>query len=265
MNSFIQNMKNVSPRARTIWLRNLEVLRIGWIFKLAPPILEPIVYVFGFGFGLGSLVGHVTYQNESIPYLDFMVPGVLSITVMFWSFFETTYSTFVRMEFQKTFDSILATPLLIEDVILGEWFWSATKATIAVTLMLTTVGCLGLVNWPSALWVLPLAFLGGLLFGALGLITTAISKSIDMFNVPVFAIIMPMFMFSGTFFPLDVLPQWAKIVASLLPLTHISLLIRGVCLGRIPENWPFSLGYLLVATFFISLLALRLMYKRMVK
>src|SRR5580765_5526266 len=105
MISIRQNFKNISHRSLLIWLRNLEVLHEGWMFKLAPPILEPIIYVFGFGFGLGSLVGVVAYQGATVDYLHFMVPGVLSITVMFWAFFETTYSTYVRMEFQKTFDS----------------------------------------------------------------------------------------------------------------------------------------------------------------
>jgi len=265
MISLTQNLKNISFRAWSIWYRNLEVLKEGWIFKLAPPILEPIIYVFGFGFGLGSLVGVVTYQNDKIPYLQFMVPGVLSITVMFWAFFETTYSTYVRMEFQKTFDSILATPLLLEDIIVGEWLWAATKALIATTLMLATVSLLGLISWPEAFLMFPVIIIGGLLFSALGLITTAICKSIDMFNVPIFAIIMPMFMFSGTFFPLDVLPGWAKTLAQFLPLTHLSLLIRGAALGKIPDSWVWNVTYLIFSTAIISLLSLRLMYKRMVK
>lgn len=255
----------VSSRSWRVWQRDFDVYRTTWLVNFLPPLLEPVLYVLSFGIGMGSLIGVVVYEDRELPYLRFMVPGVISVAVMFWAYFETTYSSFVRMYYQRTFDAILATPLLIEDVIAGEWLWGATKSVIASTVMLAIMGIFGLVEFPLALTVPLLGALGGLLFAALGLITTAVCPKIDTFNVPNFLFIFPMFLFSGTFFPLDVLPDWARIVAWALPLTHVSYLVRGACLGTLsPEGWP-SLAYLALVTPVAFATAMTLMRRRMVR
>ncbi|MFH1262748.1 MAG: ABC transporter permease [Pseudomonadota bacterium] len=258
-------MMNVSWRSVRVWQRNIEVLRETWLLSFLPPLFEPILYVVAFGFGLGSLIKSVTYLGEPMPYLKFMAPGVIAVAVMFWSYFETTYASFVRMYYQKTFDAILATPLLVEDVIAGEWLWGATKSVLTSAIMLGVLTCFGLVSWPSGIWVLPVAALGGMLFSALGLITTALSPKIDTFNLPIFLLIFPMFLFSGTFFPIDVLPTWAIAAAHTLPLTHVSFLIRGACLGRLPSTWVWDLAYLMAVTPILSGLAIVLMRRRLIK
>jgi lipooligosaccharide transport system permease protein len=256
---------NVSPRALRVWQRNADVFRTTILVNFIPPLLEPILYILAFGFGLGSLVKTVPYQGRQISYLTFMAPGVISVAVMFWSYFETTYASFVRMYYQRTFDGIMATPLLVEDVIAGEWIWGATKSLMACTIMLGGISLFGLAHWPSAVFVIPLAALGGLLFSALGLITTSLAPQIDQFNLPTFIIIFPMFLFSGTFFPIDVLPPWAIGVAWALPLTHISSLIRGACLGEMPPHVLAGVGYLIAMTLVSMAVALVLMRRRLVK
>jgi lipooligosaccharide transport system permease protein len=123
----------------------------------------------------------------------------------------------------------------------------------------------GLVDWPAGLLVLPLSLLGGILFAALGLVTTAIVPKIDSFNLPIFLLILPMFTFSGTFFPVDVLPGWAETIAWALPLTHLSLLVRGAFLGWFPDSWPWSVAVLTALALASSVLALHLMRRRLVK
>jgi len=189
----------------------------------------------------------------------------VAVAIMFWSYFETTYSSFIRMYYQRTFEAICATPLLVEDVIAGEWLWGATKSVVAAALMLVAVSFFGLLSWPDVLWVLPLAALGGLLFSALGLVTTALSPTIETFNVPIFIVIFPMFLFSGTFFPVDILPTWAFWVALALPLTHVSFLVRGACLGTAPPWWIGNVAYLVAVTAGATVLALVLMRRRLVK
>jgi lipooligosaccharide transport system permease protein len=238
----------VSRRAWRVWQRNAQVARTTWLINVLPPLLEPVLYILAFGLGMGSLIGVVVYQGRDIPYLDFMVPGVITVAVMFWAFFETTFSSFVRMYYQNTFDAILATPLTVEDIIVGEWLWGATKSLFAATLMLLMVSMFGIIAWPSALLVIPIATLGGLLFAAIGLICTALTPNIDSFNLPMFVAIFPMFLFSGTFFPVDILPSWAYALAMGLPLTHISFLIRGACLGEIPPHAIWSILYLVFGT-----------------
>lgn len=258
-------LSNISWRFLQVWRRNGEVLLTTWYTNFIPPLLEPVFYVLAFGFGIGGMVGDFTFQEREMSYLQFVAPGVVAVAVMFWSFFETTYSSFVRMYYQRTFDAMIATPLLVEDVIVGELLWGATKAFGAGTLMLCMLSAFGLAVWPSALWVLPLAAIGGLLFASMGLIVTALSPKIEAFNLPIFLLIFPMFLFAGTFFPLEQLPAWAHNVAMALPLTHVCALIRGACLNLPPPNLAIHVGYLIIVSPMLFLLALRLMHRRLVK
>jgi hypothetical protein len=112
-------MRNVSHRAWRVWQRDLDVYRTTWKLNFLPPLLEPVLYILAFGLGMGQLIGTISYFGEEIDYLRFMVPGVVAVAIMFWSYFETTYATFVRMVYQRTFEAIITTPLLVEDVIGG--------------------------------------------------------------------------------------------------------------------------------------------------
>lgn len=258
-------LQNISFRSFRVWQRDMDVYLTNWKTEFLPPLSEPILYVFAFGFGLGSLIHDVHYQGRTLPYLQFMAPGIVAVAIMFWSYFETTYSSFVRMYYQRTFDAILATPLLVEDVILGELLWATSKAVIASAIMLAVLTILGLVAWPTGIWVIPLSALGGLLFSALGLVVTSVTKNISSFNLPMFLLVMPMFMFSGTFFPVEILPKWALWIAWAVPLTHVSYLVRAAVLGW-PHPWLAG-SALYVATFALALsaLALKLMKRRLIQ
>jgi lipooligosaccharide transport system permease protein len=265
MHGVLRTFANVSWRSLRVWQRHALVFRRSWWLNFLPPLLEPILYVVAFGLGLGRLIGSVTYLGQELPYLRFMAPGLIAVAIMYNAYFETTYASFVRMYYQRTFDAIVATPLLVEDVIAGEWLWGASKALVASSIMLGVLGALGLVHWPSGLLVVPLAVVGGLLFAGLGLVTTSLSPSIDGFNLPIFLLVFPMFLFSGTFFPVDTLPGWALRVAWILPLTHVAALVRGACLAEPPPHWAGSLAYLVGVAFGVSALALVLMRRRLVK
>jgi lipooligosaccharide transport system permease protein len=264
LNGLLAIFRNASTRAFRVWQRDLDIYMTSWKTEFLPPLAEPVLYVLAFGFGLGALVGSVTFEGRTLAYISFMAPGVLSVAIMYWAYFETTYSSFVRMYYQRTFDAILATPLLVEDVILGELLWGTTKALIAATLMLAVLTALRLTAFPSALWVVPVAGLGGLLFAALGLVVTAVTKTISQFNVPVFVLIMPMFTLSGTFFPVEILPPWARAVAWALPLTHVSSLVRAAVLGFAPPGFLLSVVYLAAGAAVLSCLALVLMKRRLI-
>lgn len=261
----MREFRNISFRAWFVWRRDLEVFLTTWLTNFIPPLLEPVLYVLAFGFGMGGLIGTVQYEGRTIPYLDFMGPGVIAVSIMFSAYFETTYSSFVRMYYQRTFDAILATPLLVEDVIAGEWYWGATKSVMSAGIMLGMLSLFGLIAWPAGWLVLGVAILGGLFFSALGLVTTAIVPKIDSFNVSSFVFIFPMFLFSGTFFPIEILPRWAYLVALAMPLTHVSFLVRGAALGSWPEHGWISLLYLGLATPITTWLGIRMMRRRLVK
>ncbi len=255
----------ISSRCLRVWQRNFSVYRKTWKISFLPPLLEPLFYLLAFGVGLGVLVKGVSYQGEEVTYTAFIAPALLSVSIMYNAFFETTYNSFVRMYYQKTFDAMLATPLNIEEVIAGEILWAATKSLIALSLMLIVVSLFGLVSFPQGLLLFPLALLGGLAFAAIGMIFTALVPTIEVFNLPIFLFITPMFLFSGTFFPLENLPGWAQIFAQFLPLPHLVALARALCMGHLAMGLLWHLAYLLAFCAIGIPLALRLMHRRLIK
>jgi lipooligosaccharide transport system permease protein len=255
----------ISRRTLRVWQRNFTVYSRTWKISFLPPLLEPLLYILAFGVGLAVMVGELQYGGRVLSYTVFIAPALVSVAIMYNAFFETTYNSFVRMYWQKTYDALLATPLNLEEIILGEMLWAATKSLIAATLMSIVISLCGLFEFPGALMLIPLALLGGLLFAALGMICTALVPGIEMFNLPIFLGVTPMFLFSGTFFPLQNLPGWAQTVAQLLPLTHLVALVRGCSLHFWSGSLWLSLLYLLTATAVLLPLAIALMVRRIVK
>ncbi|NJC87436.1 MAG: ABC transporter permease [Desulfuromonas sp.] len=255
----------ISCRTLRVWQRNYGVYRKTWKISFIPPLLEPLLYIAAFSLGLAIMVGDLDIGGRTVSYTTFIAPALVAVAIMYNAFFETTYNSFVRMYYQKTFDALLATPLNLEEIILGEILWAATKAVIATALMGTVIALCGLFAFPGALLLLPLALLGGLLFAALGMICTALSPGIETFNLPVFLFITPMFLFSGTFFPLQNLPVWAQGVAQALPLTHLVALVRGCSLHLWSAGLWLSLLYLLAATLIFLPIAIALMVRRIVR
>jgi len=258
-------LKNISWRAWRVWQRNFDVYKATWKVNFIPPILEPLLYLLAFGVGLGALVRDVAYQGQSVSYLRFIAPGLVATAIMNHGFFETTYSSFVRMYYQKTYDAILSTPLMLEDVVLGEIIWGATKALFAGAVMLVIAGIWGVVAWPESLAILPIAFLAGITFSSLGMCFTAVVKNIEMFNFPVFLFITPMFLFSGVFFPISSLPPWAQYAAQALPLTFLVSALRGLTLGSF--HWPQVTDLLLLTAIAVlcTFFSMAMMKKRVLK
>lgn len=253
-------------RLLRVWRRDWLVTRRSWLVGFLTPLLEPIFYIASLGFGFRILIPEVRYEGQTLTYVAFMAPAIIATNIMYTAFMESSFSSFVRMYYQKTYDAIRATPISVDEIIAGEIMWGATKSLMAATLMTTVLSLFGLVHYPSGLGLIPLAFAGGLLFASVGMIFTGIVKSIDMFNLPIFLFITPMYLFSGTFFPLETLPGWAQVVAWFLPLSHLVTLSRNLCLGTItPFQVLTSGGYLLAVTALLLPLALRVMRRRLVK
>lgn len=255
---------DISSRFIRVWDRNFVVYRKIWLVNFLTPLLEPLFYLLAFGMGLSAFIGEVSIDGRPLPYVNFITPSLLAITIMYNAFFENTYSSFVRMYYQKTFDAMMTTPLSLDEVITGEIFWGATKSFIATLIMLGVVSAFGLVSYPDVLLILPVAILGGLAFGAVGMFFTGIIPSIDMFNLPIFLFVTPMFLFSGTFFPTDNLPGWVQAVAEALPLTHLVKLARGLTLGALKPELLWSVLYLVVFVLVFFPLALVSMRRRLI-
>ncbi len=255
----------ISRRFIRVWQRNLTAYRQSWKISFIPPLLEPFFYILAFGFGLSGMVGNIRYQGQEISYVAFIAPALIAITVMNSAFFENTYGSFVRMYYYKTFDAMMATPLTVEEIITGEIIWGATKALIATAIMMAVISCFGLIRYPEGLLLLPLAFLGGLAFGAAGMVCTALVPTIELFNLPVFLFVTPMFLFGGTFFPLGNLPLWAQWAAAVMPLTHLVDLSRAFSCGLVDSSLIPGVAYLAVFAASVFPLAILRMRKRLIK
>ncbi len=257
---------NITLRFMSVWYRNWVVYLRTWQVSFLPPILEPILYVAAFGVGFRTLVPHVQFHGVEMSYVQFIAPALVGVSVMNSSFFETTYASFVRMYYQKTFDAIMAAPVSVQEVITGEVAWGATRAVMTSVVMVAVLSCFRLIPWPEAFWLVPAAVLGGFAFAAIGMMFTGIIPNIDLFNLPVFLFVTPMFLFGGTFFPVDTLPGWAQAVAFILPLTHLVNLCREICCGSVLSAGSIAaVGYLLLFSAVFYPLALFTMRRRLIK
>lgn len=255
----------ISKRFIRVWQRNLKVYRKTWKINFIPKLLEPFFYIVAFGLGLGAMVEKIPYYNEKISYVVFIAPALIAITIMNNAFFENTFASFMRMCYQKTFDTQMATPLSLEEIITGEILWGATKSIIATLIMMVILSLFGLIHYPSGLLLIPLAFLGGIAFGSIGMFFTGIVPNIETFNLLIFLFITPMFLFSETFFPLTNLPSWARTLSWLLPLTHLVQSGRAFSFGIFSAKLAVNFIYLIIFCVIFFPLALIKMRKRLIK
>ena len=240
-----------------IWRRN----RLVWT-KLAIPsmlgnLADPMLYMLGLGYGLGSMMP----DTIGMPYIAFLAAGTVCSSTMMSASFEAMYSSFSRMHVQRTWDAIMNAPVQLDDVVLGEAIWAASKAFLSGAAVLLVAAALGLVASPLALWVLPVVFVTGLVFAGLGLMMTSLSPSYDFFMYYFTLAVTPMMLASGVFFPLDRLPAWLQTVAQLLPLTHAVALVRPLMNATVPSSIGLHvivlLGYATLACYAALVLARR--------
>jgi lipooligosaccharide transport system permease protein len=254
-------MPRVTRRAWRVWHRNLVVFTRTWKVNFFPPLIEAFLYLSAIGLGIGSYIGVI----DGIPYVNFIAPAILAISVMNSAFFECTYGSYVRMYYQKSFDAMIATPLSIEDVIAGELLWGATRSVIYVIIMLPVLAGFGVISLPASLLAIPVAFLGGLMFAGIGMCFTSITPGIDTLNYPAFLFITPMTLFSGTFFPLTLLPAVLQDIALIfLPLTHLVAVMRMCTLPAFSWFILVSLAWMGIITAFFCLLSINLMKRRLI-
>ncbi len=265
--SFIKYFRppKVSRLAWKVWLRNKDVFAKTYRVSFIPPFLEPLLYLFAFGFGLGFFITTINFDGLTVSYREFLAPALISISIMNSGFFECSYNSFVRMHYQKTYDAIISTPLNIEDVITGELLWGATRSMINAGIIILVVSAFGLVDLTLVLLVIPLSFLGGLLFSAMGMLFSAITPNIESLNYPVFLLVTPMLLFSGTFFPLSILPGAFQALAFIFPMTHLVGITRGITLNSVGMPQFYSLVWVLVATILLTILSINLMKRRLIQ
>jgi len=249
-------LPRLSLRFVPIWRRNFLVWRKLTVPSILGNLADPLLYMFGFGYGLGALLP----EMQGISYIAFIAAGTVCSSTMMTATFESMYSGFSRMHVQRTWDAILNAPLDLDDVILAEVVWAASKATLSGTAVLLVATLLGLTQSWLALWVLPLALLVGVTFASLGLVMTALSPNYDFFMYYFTLGITPMMLLCGVFFPLDQLPAALQTAASVLPLTHAVAVARPLMNAALPADLWLHLGVLALygtAAFYVALVLTR--------
>jgi lipooligosaccharide transport system permease protein len=228
--------------------------------NLVAPIIEPVISILGFGWGIGALViGRVA----GISYLSFAGAGLLAITVLMRAMFETTYAAYFRMVYQSTYDAILATPVDAESLAFAEILWAITHGLFDMLIIMTVLVVFGAATSPWAI-LAPLPLIVGATFMAgLSLGVTAHVHDIDAFNVYMAVFFSTMYL-SGAFFPLDVLPLWLQIPARILPTTESIELTRAFLTGRFLPRHVYEAIYLIISALVACEWAMRSLRRRMV-
>jgi lipooligosaccharide transport system permease protein len=252
MSARVYRLPEFSPRFVHVWRRNLLVWRKLAIPSMLGNLADPMLYMLGFGYGLGRLMPEVVGGS----YIAFLAAGTVCSSVMMSASFESMYSAFSRMHVQRTWDGMLNAPLTLDDVVAGEIAWAASKALLSGLAVLAVATALGLVPSWLALWAIPVMLLAGLAFAGLGLIMTALSPSYDFFMYYFTLCVTPMVLVSGVFFPSAELPAPVQQVAGVLPLSHAVALVRPLMQGAVPDAIALHLAVLAayaVAAFYAAL------------
>jgi lipooligosaccharide transport system permease protein len=249
-------LPQISMRFLPIWQRHFLVWQKVAVTSILGHLADPLIYMLGLGYGLGSLLP----EMGGTSYLLFLSAGTLCYSTMNSATFEALYSGFSRMHHQRTWEAILNTPVTLDDIVLSEILWAATKSLMSGLAVLLVIWILGMSHTWLSLWTIPLALLVGLCFAALGLIMTALAPSYDFFMYYFTLVITPMMMLSGVFFPVAQLPVLLQNVAVLLPLTHAIDLVRPLLNGTVPDNIALHIAVILAYTlvgFYLSLVLFR--------
>jgi lipooligosaccharide transport system permease protein len=219
-----------SRRVGYVLERNWLVYRKIWKLIIAG-FFEPVFYLFAIGIGLGSLIGDLTLADGStVPYAAFVAPGMLAASAMNGAVYESTFNIFFKFKYGRVYQAMLATPLGSGDIALGEITWSLIRGLLYSTAFLGVMALMGLATSWWALGALGATLLIGLAFAAVGMAATTWMRSWQDFDLVTF-VTLPLFLFSATFYPLDVYPPVIQSIAKLSPLYHGAELVRSFTLG----------------------------------
>jgi lipooligosaccharide transport system permease protein len=231
-----------------------------WRSSSFSSIVDPTIYLLAFGFGFGSLVSSVAGYD----YIDFVGTGIVATTVLFSGAFPAMYGTFVKYQFQHTYDAILAAPVDTEELVTGEALWIAARTGTYGCIPMLVAIAFGLDPSPGMLLVPLIAALAGYGWATFGIFIAAKSKAIESFSYWQSGLLTPMFLVAGTFFPLDQLPTWAQVLGNLNPLFHCVQLVRHAVFGfhglADLGHLAFLVGFALVAW----RLAIRFMERKLI-
>ena len=225
--------------------RHTRVYRHMWLV-FASGVAEPLFYLLSVGVGIGGLVGTVTGPGgQPVPYREFVAPGLLAVSALNGALYDSTFNIFARMKFAKLYDAVLATPVGPGEVALGEVGWAVIRGAVYAVAFTVVMVVLGLVHSPWAVFAVPGAALISFAVAAVGVACTTYMKSWQDFDY-VLLVAVPMFLFSGTFYPLSVYPPVVAAIVRWTPLYQGVVLLRDLVLGVPSADLLWRAGYLAV-------------------
>jgi lipooligosaccharide transport system permease protein len=253
-----------SRRASRLVERNIMGYRRNWWILLSG-FFEPVFYLFGIGYGLGSLVPSVVGPGgEPISYGLFVAPALLASSAMNGAIYDSTFNVFFKLRYAKTYDAVLATPLGVGDVALGEITWALIRGTLYSLGFVAVMVVFGLVASPWALLTLPAAMLIGFAFAAVGMAATTFMRQWTDFDYITMATL-PLFLFSATFYPITAYPEPLQVFVGLTPLYQGVELLRALTIGAVGPGLLWHVVYLLVMGFIGLAIAARRLDKLLLK
>jgi lipooligosaccharide transport system permease protein len=232
-------------RARMLLLRSATASSRSWLVFLSG-FVEPVFYLLAMGQGLGSLVGALPGPDGTpISYAAFIAPGLLAASAMNGAVFDSTFNVFFKLKYSRLYDAVLATPLGVVDIALGEIGWALIRGGVYAIGFLVVLGLFGLLGSPWALLALPAALLVAFAFAAVGMAAASFMRSWQDFDL-VTLVQLPMFLFATTFYPLSVYPPALQVVVECLPLYHAVELMRGLTTGAVSVGMLGHVAYFAV-------------------
>jgi lipooligosaccharide transport system permease protein len=256
-----RRLHRLEPAAlRGVMVREVVNFSSFWRSSTFSSTVDPTIYLLAFGFGFGSLVSTVAGYD----YIDFVGTGIVATTVLFSGAFPAMYSTFVKYEFQHTYDAILAAPVDTEELVTGEALWIAARVGVYGCVPMLVAVVFGLDPSFGMLLVPGIAALSGFGWASTGIFIAAKAKTIESFSYWQSGLLTPMFLVAGTFFPLDDLPTWAQVAGNVNPLFHTVELVRHAVFCF--EGWQDlgHLAFLVVFALAMWRLAIRFMERRLI-
>lgn len=246
-------------------LRPLEFFltqyRRVWRGTAVSSVVTPVVYLLALGVGLGVFVDRSANLQQGMSYLEFVAPGLMAATAMQIASFEAAWPVMSAIKWDRQYHAMLATPLRVRDVMLGHQAFFAFRLLLTATVYFVVITAFGAVSSPLGVLTIPVTVLVGLSFTGPIAAWAAHTQS-DASFVAIFRfVILPMFLFSGTFFPISSLPRPLEVIAWFTPLWHGVTLCRDLTLGQLPADDALHLAYLLAFTT-VGLLLARWTYRR---
>lgn len=248
-----------SRRSLRVLERNALVYRAQWVMLISG-FFEPLFYLLSIGIGLNKLVGPLHVHGQLISYAVFVAPGMLATSAMNGAMIDSIFNTFFKLKISHVYDAVLATPLEVTDIAMGEVLWALTRATLYSASFIICMAALGDAHsaWVVLCW--PGAILTSLTFSCIGLAACTFMRTWQDFDL-VALVQLPLFLFSATFFPITLYPKWLGAIVSFSPLYQSAALLRGMSLGQFDWIMIFRAGYLIA----IALVGLSIAARRFTK